>query len=100
MVKGRFDGARALLKWEVQKEQIKPQGKKLQIAIKIVVHLQAKTNQFHATTPSSRRHINKDFHLVKLGDVDRSKPYDCQIMHKSCRMHQVLSISCKDPTLC
>ncbi len=37
--KGEVNGARALLKWEVQKEQIKPQGKKLQNAIEIVVHL-------------------------------------------------------------
>jgi hypothetical protein len=26
---------------------------------------------------------------VKMGDVDRSKPYDCQIVHKSWKMHQV-----------
>jgi len=39
--KGEVNGARALLKWEVQKKQIKPQGKKLQNAIEIAVHLQA-----------------------------------------------------------
>ncbi len=82
----------ALLKQEVHKEQIKPQGKKLQNAIEIVLHLQAKANKFHATAPSSRRHINKYFHLVKVGNMDMSKPYDCQIMQKSCRMYQMWSI--------
>jgi hypothetical protein len=37
--KGEVDGVGALLKREVQKEQIKPQCKKLQNAIEIVVHL-------------------------------------------------------------
>jgi hypothetical protein len=98
--KGEVDGIGALLTWEVQKEQIKPQGKKLQNATEIAAHLQAKANKFHAIAPLSIRHINKYFHLVKVGDVDMSKPYDYQTMHKSHGMHQVRSISCKDPTLC
>jgi hypothetical protein len=57
--KREVDGTGVLLKWEVHKEQIKPQGKKLQNAIKIVMHLLVEANKFHATTPSSRRHINK-----------------------------------------
>jgi len=98
--KGEVDGTWALLKQEVQKEQIKPQGKKLQNAREIAAHLQTKANKVHVIAPSSRVHINKYFHLVKVGDVDKSKPYDYQTMHKSCKMHQVRSISCKDPTLC
>jgi hypothetical protein len=75
-----------------KKSKSSPQGKKLQNAIKIVVHLQAKANKFHATVPSSRKHINKYFHLVKVGHMDKSKPYNCQIVHKSHKMHQVQSI--------
>jgi hypothetical protein len=80
--KKEVDGVGVLFKREVQKEQIKPQGKKLQNAIEIVVQLQAKVNKFHAITPSSRRHINKYFHLVKVGDVDMSKPYDFKLCTK------------------
>lgn len=87
--KGEVDGVGALLKREVWKEQIKPQGKKLQNAAKVVAHLQAEVNKFHVATPSTRKHINKYFHLVKMGDVDRLKPFNCQTIHKSWRMHQV-----------
>jgi hypothetical protein len=51
--KGEVDGARALLKKEVQKEKIKPQGKKLQNAAEVVAHLQVETNKFHVAAPSA-----------------------------------------------
>jgi hypothetical protein len=47
------DGVGVLLKREVQKEQIKPQGKKLQNVAKVITHLQVEANKFHATTPST-----------------------------------------------
>jgi hypothetical protein len=71
-----------LFKCEVQKEQIKPQGKKLQNVTKIVTHLQEKVNKLYATNRLARGH-NKYFHLVKVGDVDGSRPFDCQTMRKS-----------------
>jgi hypothetical protein len=37
---------------------------------------------------------------MKVGDVDRSNPFESEIMHGSKSMHQVWSISNKDPTLC
>jgi hypothetical protein len=37
--KGEVNGIGVLLKWEVQNEQIKPQGKKLQKATEIVTHI-------------------------------------------------------------
>jgi len=37
--KGELNGIGVLLKWEVQNEQIKPQGKKLQNASEIIAHI-------------------------------------------------------------
>jgi hypothetical protein len=51
--KGEVDGVGVLLKRKVQKEQIKPQGKKLQNAVEVITHLQAKANKFHAIAPST-----------------------------------------------
>jgi hypothetical protein len=47
------DGVGALLKREVQKEQIKPQGKMLQNAVEVIAHLQVEANKFHAIAPST-----------------------------------------------
>jgi hypothetical protein len=55
----------------------------LQNVAEVVAHLQVEANTFHAATPSAQKHINKYFHLMKMGNVDRLKPYDCQIIRKS-----------------
>jgi hypothetical protein len=47
------DGAWVLLKREVQKEQIKPQGKKLHNAVKVITHLETEANKFHVVAPST-----------------------------------------------
>ncbi len=51
--KGEVDGIGVLLKREVQKEQIKPQGKKLQNAVEVIAHLEVEASKFHATPPST-----------------------------------------------
>jgi hypothetical protein len=50
-----------LLKREFCKEQIKPQGFKIQNAKEVVSFLQFEVNKFHATHPSAQRIVNKTF---------------------------------------
>jgi hypothetical protein len=59
--KGEVDGASALLKKELCKEQIKPQGFKIQNAKKIVNLLQFEVNKFHAAHPNAQKIVNKTF---------------------------------------
>jgi len=35
-----------------------------------------------------------------VGDIDKTRPWDCSIVKGSCSKHQVWSLSSKDPTLC
>jgi hypothetical protein len=57
--KGEVDGAGALLKREVRKEQIKPDGRKLQNASEIVQFLREQTNVQHAGPTQSRKIVNR-----------------------------------------
>jgi hypothetical protein len=66
----------------------------------MVAYLKVESNKYHDASSKVRRHINKYFHEVKVGDVDRSNPFESETMHGSRSMHQVYSISNKDPTLC
>jgi hypothetical protein len=59
MVKGRLMEQGFYSNEKYTENKSSPKGKKLQNAIKIVMHLLVEANKFHATTPSSRRHINK-----------------------------------------
>jgi hypothetical protein len=52
--KGEVDGARALLKCEVRKEQIKSNGRKFQNVAKVVAFLRSKTNEYHDAYPNVR----------------------------------------------
>jgi len=67
---GEVDGVRVLFKCEVKKEQLKPRGQKIQNVAKIVAFLKAESNKYHVAHPRARCHVNKYFHLVKVGDVD------------------------------
>ncbi len=48
--KGEVDDVGALLKCEVQKEQIKPTGLKIQNVAKMVAYLKAKSNKYHVAS--------------------------------------------------
>jgi hypothetical protein len=62
--------------------------------------MKSKANKYHATYPNVRQHINKFFREVMLGDVDRTRPWDCSTMKGIYSKHQMPSLSFKDPTLC
>lgn len=49
---------------------MKPRGQKIQNVAKIVAFLKAESNKYHVAHPRARCHVNKYFHLVKVGDVD------------------------------
>jgi endonuclease III len=59
--KGEVNRIGALLKRELCKEQIKPQGFKTQNAKKIINLLQFEANKFHAAHPNARKILNKTF---------------------------------------
>jgi hypothetical protein len=88
-----------LLKREVRKENFKPMGREIQNVAKVVAFLIFEANKYHATYPNVRQHINKFFHEVKVGDIDKTRPWDCFTMKGNHSKHQVRSLSARDPTL-
>jgi hypothetical protein len=54
----------------VKKEQLKSRGQKIQNVVEVVAILEAKSNKYHVAHPKTMNHINKYFHLIKVGDVD------------------------------
>lgn len=97
--KREVDGVGALLKCEIRKEQIKHARQKIQNDVEVVAYIKVESNNYHVFS-KVRHHINEYFHEVKVGDVDRSKPFECEIVHGSQSVHQVRSIFNKNPTLC
>jgi hypothetical protein len=100
--KGEVDGAGALLKREIQNEQLKPGGLKLQNAAEIVQFLKDQSQRVHAGPPGARRTTHKFFwEIPKMGPgcVDRSDPRQCERVPGSMSNHQCRSISARDPTL-
>jgi hypothetical protein len=61
--------------------------------------LKAKTNKFHDAFSSARQHIQKHFWKIEIGAIDRSRLYNYSIVAGSRGMHQVRSLTNKDPTL-
>jgi len=94
------DAIGALLKREIWKKQIKPRGKKIQNAAEVVAFLKSKAKVYHVAHPNARQHINKFFHEVDVGNIDRNKKFECETMKGSKAKHQVRSLSPKDPTIC
>jgi hypothetical protein len=75
--KGEVNGAAALLKREIQKEQIKPNAQKLQCALNVVNFLKVESLKQHITAhPNMKRTIHKYFWKVKKDDIDRTHFYE------------------------
>jgi hypothetical protein len=89
MEKGEVDGAGALLKREIQKKQIKPKGRKIQNVVEVVAFLKFEANKYHVAHLNVRQHINKFFHEVKVGDINRNKSFECETAKGSKAKHQV-----------
>ena len=94
-----MDGAGALLKRELYKEQIKPHGRQLQNAAQVVRFLQEESNKFHARRVGERRRTTKFFWEIKEGDINRVDRLEAETIPGSRSMHQCRSLSAKDPTL-
>jgi hypothetical protein len=76
--KGEVDKARALLKREIRKEQIKPNACKLQCAYDVVKYLKEEAMRQHVAYFNVKRTVHKFFWEMKNGDVDRIQLYECQ----------------------
>jgi hypothetical protein len=87
--KGEVDGVGTLFKHEVRKEQLKPKGQKIQNVTEFVAFLKVESNKYHVTHLRAKQHMNKYFHEVKVSDVNRSRPFDCEIVKGSRKLHQV-----------
>lgn len=83
----------------MHKEQIKPHGLKLQNTAEVVAFLKAKTNKFHDAFLSAKQHIQKHFWKIEVGAIDQSMLFNYSIVAGSRGMHQVRSLTNKDPTL-
>jgi hypothetical protein len=97
--KGEVDGAGTLLKREVHKKQLKPDGPKLQNCLEIIRFLQEETNKFHHAHPRARQQLRRHFWEIKKGHVDRVNFYRAGTNPGSKKMHQVRLLSPRDPTL-
>ena len=97
--KGEVDGAGALCKREVRKEQLKLDGRKIQNVEEMVRFLREENNKHHAGPPSSRKYTSKYFWEIKEGAISRVRDLQCETIPGSMKQHQVRSLSCKDPTL-
>lgn len=74
----------------VKKEQLKSRGQKIQNVVEVVAILEVESNKYHVAHPETMNHINKSFHLIKVGDVDQSKTFECETMKGSQKLHQVI----------
>jgi hypothetical protein len=67
--KGEVDGASALLKRQIRIEQIKPQGRKLQNATKIVEFLKEQSARVHVGPRGARCTTSKFFWEIKTAGI-------------------------------
>jgi hypothetical protein len=65
----------------------------------VVAFLRAETNKFHGAYPGARQHIQKHFWEIEVGAIDQTKLLNCATVASSRGMHQVCSLTNKDPTL-
>jgi len=97
--KGEVDEVGILLKRELCKEKIKPNGRQLQNASQMVHFLQKESNKFHGGQLGERQTITKFFWEIKEGAISRVDKLEAGTIQGSRGMHQCCSLSCKDPTL-
>jgi hypothetical protein len=73
---------------------------KIQNVAKVVAYLKFEANKFHVAHPHIQQRINKFFYEMRMGNIDRSRNYECEIIKGSIFKHQVQSLSVKNPTFC
>ncbi len=81
-----MDGARMLIKLEIEKEQLKSRGRKLQNTSEVVFFFKEKCNKFHVSYAHVKAHVNNFFHEVKERHVDQSWEFGCGTIKGSCGM--------------
>jgi hypothetical protein len=69
---GRVDGVGVLLKQDLKKEQLKPNGMKIQNAHEATTFLRVESNKFHASHLVARKVVNKHFWEIKEVDIDKA----------------------------
>jgi hypothetical protein len=84
----------------VQKEQMKPNRRKIQIVVDVVAYLKASTNKYHYVHPNVKLHVNNFSHEIKVGDINMTRLLECSTMKGNCSKHQAHILSSKDPTFC
>ncbi len=51
------------------------------------------------THENAKRIVNQTFWEIKVGDVDRTRDFNCATIVRNRKAHQVWSIMCRDPTM-
>jgi hypothetical protein len=87
--KGEVDGAGALMKRELRKEQIKPGGQRIHNVEDVVQFLVAESTRRHAAHANVRRNTNNYYWEIKKNEVSRTGKFDCETVKGSKKAHQV-----------
>jgi hypothetical protein len=86
-------------KQEIHKEQVKPDGLKLQNAHEVVSYLKAQAKKHHASHINTKKTMKKVYWELEIGDINQSCHHSCNTIKGSRSMHQVRSMLARDPTL-
>jgi hypothetical protein len=91
--KGPHDGAKTCLKQTLPKEQLKSNGILLQNAQDVVSFLRSLMSLGHATYENVRLHVDQNFIEIKIGEMNRTHGYNCQIIEGFRSLHFMQSVS-------
>ena len=92
--KGTHDGAGAMLKCAIRKEEMNFESRtKLQTAADVVSFCNRKEQEEHRAYAKVRRTLIRYFHLIEPGSVDRSRDLDCRAIPGTRSVHSVSSVS-------
>ncbi|CAM6089455.1 unnamed protein product [Calypogeia fissa] len=97
--KGTWDGAGAHLKNFLRSEQLKTNSVKLHNAADVVEFCKRSMSMPHLAYERAKLEVRRIFHLVNMGDVDRSIGWDCRTVDGSQSKHSIQSVSHVNTTL-
>lgn len=55
----------------------------------MVTYVRLEASKYHVVHPKAKQHINKFYHEIKVGNIDRSRHLDCLIVKENHSKHQV-----------
>ena len=97
--KGLHDGAGAMLKCAIRREEMNFDSRtKLESASDVVSFCNRKEQEEHRAYGNARRSLIRYFHLIEPTAVDRSRDLDCRAIPGTRSVHSVSSVSATNVT--